>query len=104
MKAWLPSALRRIRERARAGRVFVTRKAEREMRALRLTFDDATDILAALAPEDSAGRVRARLAGEWMYVFRPYAAGTHLYLKVLLRVRCVVVSMHEDEEVADESE
>lgn len=35
--------------------------------------------------------------GEWMYVFKPYVGGRVLYVKLIVRDGCVVVSFHEDE-------
>jgi len=45
---------------------------------------------------------RIRLTGEWMYVFKPAVADTVVYLKLVVRTACVVVSFHEDEGEADE--
>jgi hypothetical protein len=33
-----------------------------------------------------------------MYLFKPLLAETALYVKVILRNECVVISFHEDEE------
>lgn len=35
--------------------------------------------------------------GEWMYVFDPLLGGTVLYVKIILRSDCMVISFHEDE-------
>ena len=35
---------------------------------------------------------------ELMYVFKPSVAETLIYLKLVLRAECVVVSFHEDED------
>ena len=45
-----------------------------------------------LAPAASVRRHR-----EWMYVFSPSLAGVILYVKVIVRDDCIVVSFHEDE-------
>jgi len=50
-----------------------------------------------LAAEDSAGRLKSPATGEWAYVFKPMLAGTVLYVKLILRNDCVVISFHEDE-------
>jgi hypothetical protein len=34
--------------------------------------------------------------GEWLYVFKPELAGTVLYVKLIVRLDCIVVSFHED--------
>ena len=33
-----------------------------------------------------------------MYVFKPSVGGTVLYVKVIVRGDCIVISFHEDEE------
>lgn len=40
--------------------------------------------------------------GEWMYVFKPVLAGTIVYLKLIIRDGCVIVSFHEDEGASHE--
>ena len=37
-----------------------------------------------------------------MHVFKPVVAGASVYLKLVLRAECVVVSFHEDGGQADE--
>jgi len=61
-----------------------------------LDEQDACDVLANLSPEDSAGRLKSPATGEWAYVFKPLLAGAVLYVKVILRNHCIVVSFHED--------
>ena len=51
-----------------------------------------------LTAADSVGRQRSNSTGEWLYVFKPEVAGSVLYVKVVLRANCVVISFHEDEE------
>ena len=71
---------------------------------LGLDEEDACDILAKLAVEDSAGRLASAATGEWMYLFKPELAGTVLYVKLILRSNCVVVSFHEDEGGSNEED
>ena len=99
MPRWLPRVLRRIRGLAAALQVLFTLKARRELAALELGLDeeDACDLLAELAAEDTAGRLASAATGEWMYVFKPALAGVVLYVKLILRKDCIVVSFHEDE-------
>ncbi len=33
----------------------------------------------------------------WLYVFKPRVADTTLYVKLVLRARCVVISFHGEE-------
>ena len=65
--------------------------------------EDACKMLAELTAEDSAGRVASAATGEWMYLFKPQVSETILYVKVILRNDCVVVSFHEDEDGSDEN-
>jgi hypothetical protein len=103
---WLPRLLRRIHELAGRGRVRLTLKAARELAALGAGLDvqDACDVLMVLTEDDFTDRFESEHTGEWMYVFKPSVAGTLVYLKLVLRAECVVVSFHEDEGQGDEDE
>jgi hypothetical protein len=76
-----------------------TLKARRELAGLELGLDDedAREIPANLTPRASAGRLRSAATGEWMYVFKPQVSGNVLYVKLILRSSCVVISFHEDD-------
>jgi hypothetical protein len=50
-----------------------------------------------LTTDDSAGRLESAATGEWMYLFKPRLAGMVLYVKLIVRSNCVVISFHEDE-------
>lgn len=104
MPRWLPQLLRRIHELAGRGRVRLTLKAQRELASLGAGLDlqDACDVLAALTVDDFFQRFESVHTSEWMYVFKPSVAGTLVYLKLVLRAECVVVSFQEDEGEADE--
>lgn len=104
MPRWLPRLLRRIHDLAGRGQVRLTLKAARELALLGAGLDaqDACDVLAALRGEDFAKRFESDHTGEWMYVFKPAVAGTAVYLKLVLRAECLVVSFHEDEGESDE--
>lgn len=103
MPSWLPRVRRRIRNLAIAGRVRFTLKALQELAELALDWDDALDVLRRLSDEDAQGRLRSVDTGEWMYIFKPTIGGLRLYLKVIVRDDCIVVSFHEDEAGHDES-
>jgi hypothetical protein len=98
MPGWLGGVLDHIRGCAEAGKVRFTIKALRELADLGPGFDeaDAVDVLRTLTREDSAGRIRSRQTGEWMYVFKPSMAATVVYVKVIVRGDCVVISFHKD--------
>jgi hypothetical protein len=104
MPSWLPTVVRRIRRLAAAGKVRFTLKALRELAALEVGLDeeDACAVLAGLKASDSAGRLRSEATGEWLYVFMPKVAGDTLYVKVLVRTDCLVISFHE--QVDDEED
>ena len=106
MPRWLPRLLRRIHELAGRGQVRLTLKAIRELTVLGLGLDvlDACDVLVGLTVDDFAARVESASSGEWMYVFKPLVAGTSVYLKLILRAECLVVSFHEDEGESNEEQ
>jgi hypothetical protein len=90
------AALRRIR---------FTLKATEEFATLDMGFDesDALQILSELRLADLVSRVESERAPEWLYVFKPEVGDTVLYLKLIVRTDCVVISFHEDEGEGDES-
>jgi hypothetical protein len=42
--------------------------------------------------------------GEWLYVFKPRVGGRSLYVKVVVREDCIVVSFHDEVEDEEEDE
>ena len=106
MARWLPRILARICELAAARHVAFTLKSRRELASLGFGLDeeDACNILENLSARDSAGRLESKATGEWMYVFKPLLAGTVLYVKIILRNECIVISFHEDEGDGHEEE
>src|SRR3990167_2578210 len=103
---WLPAVLARIRELAAQRRVRFTLKALRELAALDpgLDQEDACGVLMDLAPGEFVERPVSRKTGEWMHVFKPTVAGTVIYVKVILRNDCVVISFHDEGDEGDESD
>jgi hypothetical protein len=103
---WLPRLLRRIHELAGRGHVRFTFKAIRELAVLGAGLDaqDGCDVVAGLTADDFAQRFESESTGEWMYVFKPWLAGTTVYLKLTLRAEWLVVSFHEDEGESDEEQ
>ena len=101
---WLSAVLERIHELASQGRVHFTLKALRELAALDIGLDeeDACHVLANLAVGDFVEREVSNKTGEWMYVFKPRVAGVVVYVKVIVRSNCVVISFHEEEDQIDE--
>jgi hypothetical protein len=75
-----------------------TAKAANELALLGLDEEDALDVLSTLKPKDLVGRVESRHTPEWLYVFKPRVGGIALYVKLIVRTDCVVISFHEDEE------
>ena len=104
MTRWRPRILARIVTLASARRVQITNKTRREIEALDLELgsDDVCDLLAALSANDFSRRIASEMTGEWLYVFKPQLLGMTLYLKLIVREDCIVVSFHEDE--TDESD
>lgn len=97
MPRWLPRTLTRIRALARSGRIAFTLKALRELTLLDFEPDHACEILSKLGLADFDCRFRSAVTSEWMYVFKPKVSGATLYLKLVVRANCVVISFHEDE-------
>jgi hypothetical protein len=86
-------------------KVRFTLKVFQELARLGMGLDeeDACDVLANLKPRDLTRRLVSDKTGEWMYVFKPSIGGTVVYVKVVLRGDCVVISFHEEED-RDEDE
>jgi len=101
---WLVRILKRIHELAAEGRYRLTYKAQWEAASLGFAPEDVQDILGCLGTSDSAGRVASRTTGESMHVFKPCVGGQVLYVKLIVRDGCVVVSFHEDEGGGDEED
>jgi Motility quorum-sensing regulator, toxin of MqsA len=97
MPRWLPKVLKRVRQLAAAGELRLTYKAVREAAALSLSPDDVREVVAGLGAKDSASRLASEATGEWMYVFTPEVGRQIVYVKLVLRDNCVVVSFHENE-------
>jgi hypothetical protein len=106
MVRWLSKVLPRIRELAAKRNVSFTLKAQRELAELGFGLDveDACDALEKLTGKESVGRLVSRTTGEWLYVFKPRIAGEVVYIKLILRNDCLVVSFHEDDGGVYESE
>jgi hypothetical protein len=95
--------LEEIRRCGLSGNVDFTLKANEELLGLGLALDedDACDVLAGLSLRDFVERTTSARTGEVMYVFTPRVADVVLYVKVILRRRCVVVSFHERDKAED---
>ena len=104
MSQWLPRLLRRVHELAAAQRISLTLKAATELAALELGLDteDLSDVLVGLTSEDFAEKIVSKTTGESMYVFKPTISDVIIYLKIIVRQTCVVVSFHEDQGESDE--
>src|SRR5216684_7413145 len=105
-RRWLTMVIARIREMAAWRQVRFTMKALQELAALDMGLDeeDAGDVLANLAPSDLVERLVSKKNGEWMYVFKPSVGAVVVYVKVVLRSDCVVISFHEEEDHSDEDD
>ena len=99
-RRWVTPVLRQIRGLAAQRKVRFTLKAFQELGRLGMGLDedDACDVLANLAASDLVDRLVSEQTGEWMYVFKPSIAGVVVYVKVVVRVECVVISFHDEEE------
>jgi len=97
MRRWLPKVLKRLHEYAAAGQIRLTFKAAQETLLLGLSPEDVRDVIEGLDAHSFADRLASKATGEWMYVFKPDVGDQIIYLKLILRESCVVVSFHEDE-------
>ncbi len=59
----------------------------------------AIERIRELAAENWSCRIFSKVTGEAMYVFKPITTFGPLYLKLVIRNECVVVSFHEEVEV-----
>ena len=82
----------------------ITTKARGELRELKLglDLDDVNSILAGLEVRDFHNRLESDTPEEWLYVFKPTVWNVVVYLKVVLRADCVVISFHRDSHEEDE--
>ena len=89
--------LKRVHQLATSGGLRFTYKAMREAAGLSLSPEDVREVLADLTTGDSIGRLASETTGEWMYVFKSQVGKQTVYIKIVLRDHCVVVSFHGDE-------
>src|SRR6266540_478758 len=62
----------------------------------------ASNVVHGGRAQESAGRVFSNETSEWLYVFKPWILGSVLYVKLVLRAHCVVVSFHKEQANEDE--
>ena len=103
---WLVRVLEEIRRCGLTRSVDFTVKADEELLGLGLALnhDDACDVLARLSIRDFEERTVSTRTGEVMYVFTPRVAGVLLYIKLVLRRRCVLISFHEQDTASDDED
>jgi hypothetical protein len=104
MPRGLAKIVARVRALAAQRAVRFTLKAVRELSSLGLDELDAFEALADLKTADFHDKFASVVTGEWMYVFKPLVGNTQLYVKLILRDHCVVVSFHDDHGDDDEDE
>lgn len=97
MTRWFPKILAEVHRSASEGSVLLTLKALRESVSMGLAPEDVRDVIGSLTAADSTGRLRSKSTGEWMHVFKPRVGDEVVYVKLIVREDCVVVSFHEDE-------
>jgi len=61
-------------------------------------IDDVVQVLLELRGPDWCQRLTSEVTGEAMHVFKPITVFGPLYVKVVVRGNCVVVSFHEEVE------
>lgn len=103
MPRWVAPILSAIRERLANGRIRFTLKSLAELASLDQGLDesDVCQILLDLSPNEVAERLRSASTNEWMYVFKPHVGGVVLYIKVIVRTSCIVISCHDDDQATE---
>ena len=106
MPRWLPGLLSQIRQLVQEGKVRFTYKALRELAALELGLDetDVCEVLVDLAESDFRERITSNITQELLYVFAPNVCGVEIYLKIVIRENCIIISFHEDNKDGCEKE
>jgi MqsR (Motility quorum-sensing regulator) toxin of toxin-antitoxin system len=106
MASWAAAVVRKVRAFAAQRNVRFTRKAFRELGRLEVGIDedDACYVLSKLVRSDLVCRIMSDKTGEWMYVFKPRLGEIVVWVKVILRSNCVVISFHDDENQGNEEE
>jgi Motility quorum-sensing regulator, toxin of MqsA len=94
---WATRVLAEIHRLVASRLVRFTFKASEELGELALDEEDALQILAELSGADLVGRLKSVRTPEWLYIFKPEVGGSVLYVKLIVRAECLVVSFHEDE-------
>lgn len=94
---WATRVLDEIHRLVARRLVRFTFKASEELGELSLDEGDALEILAGLSGADLVGRLESARTPEWLYIFKPEVGGSVLYVKLIVRAECLVVSFHEDE-------
>ena len=89
-----------VHECVARGAVRITLKAQDEMNLLEplADFEDVLDVLDGLTPNDWERKLVSFESGEAMHVFKPSTVFGVLYVKIVIRAGCIVVSFHEDRE------
>lgn len=104
MPRWSTRVVDQIRRHVAKGRVRFTQKALRELLELDLDPLDAQERLGTLTAALLEERRRSTETGEFLYVFKTVVEGAIIYVKVVIREACIVVSFHEDRDSDEEDE
>ena len=70
----------------------------REIAILEIGIDetDICEILKNITALDFFEIIKSKITDEWMYVFKITIETTLVYLKLILRDNCIIISCHED--------
>lgn len=98
MPRWLGEVLKAVHRNARQGSVRVTYKALQEMAALEPSIapEEARQLIEGLDRASFRHRLRSIRSGEWLYVFRATWCAEPVYIKLLLRTDCTIISFHPE--------
>ena len=98
MVKWLPEVLAQIKAFAGSNKVSFTYKALREIAELHLGLDetDVCHLLLDLKISDFKERRHSNITDEWLYIFLISVEDCQIYLKLISRNNCLIISFHED--------
>src|SRR3989344_7133407 len=98
MHRLIQRVIQNIKTLASEEKVRFTNKAYRELYNLELELDenDVYALLQDLRPHEFKHRERSKITEEWLYVFKIEIFGVIIYLKLILRKKCIIISFHED--------
>ncbi len=94
----IENVIDQIKLLALAGRVIFTAKALYELESMDIGLDstDVCLLLTTLEKNDFHDRILSKITDEYLYVFIVRISNIEVYLKIMIRQSCVIISFHEN--------